>query len=585
MMLVPRRAIDTTRICCSLAQLSSYRVARIHFELGKIPQRTPSDALLLERPSTDRAVGACVHCRAKRAFDAMTRASTPGPKARPSGGTRDATSTPSAAPSRPASAPRIKQDVGRFFLCPLVSILSGWALALRKDIVLRYIPDVHALAFPLPSWTWSWLWCLARAPYTTVEAVPRMTSSALQALDIGVLYGRMQVAHEAARMLVLQSASDLLNQSVEVEEMYGVRYQLALTFFIVVKLVWFGAIVGIMISALPVMWLFIENFWNLLGHMANALSWLVQNVMEVLCSLYEALVENVFIPLAKTIEWIFDTVLPAIFASLHEWGCLEALLHALAFWVRTQAARMETGWSMYVAVFGLLLSGVAWVVSADLHGILDSTLEDLKSLLFALVAALIAPHAYLQKSALLGYATVTAAFLSLQFSNFALPLCYSLGFKKEKESHKAWVCTGFIVLAFQLISAVGVNQSWLVPFSSAASILGGISHYAALFYMSNEYHPLDGCSSMEKEDIYFTANFTLLGSLLLSQAYGRFFGVQSLANTSTSFAFLWLMDKIRECAKKNDMNEWLRVFGGSLATYYTALWLHANADFVVAMLQ
>eukprot|EP00929_Paragymnodinium_shiwhaense_P117269 TRINITY_DN8767_c1_g1_i6.p1 TRINITY_DN8767_c1_g1~~TRINITY_DN8767_c1_g1_i6.p1 ORF type:complete len:552 (+),score=79.86 TRINITY_DN8767_c1_g1_i6:66-1658(+) len=528
---------------------------------------------------------------------AEARGGTPGATAR----RRDGAPAAATHPTVDAAAERRRREqeerlgrILRYLLCPLLSILAGWWLLFRRDTVLGLVP-----ALSMPSLPWPWR--VMQSGKTLAELLPVTPANMLEAYDLGVLYERLQAAGEAAaRTPVLQAASDLVGRSVTAEELHGVHEQLVLAlkrgsvvqrvmgFFSFVNFMWLGAILGITISALPVILFFWElteplRNWlrELLAYVEEAIAWFLQHVLQ---PAYQCLVEKVLIPLYETLVWVVKDVLPPLCVRLHECGFLEILAHALAFVVLAQAARMQTGASTYVALSGLVLCGMAWIYSAVLHD--KDEFGNLSHHEFALVAALCAPHAILHQSSLLGYATVAAALFGLGLSAAAVPFCYVIGFKSEAEMQRACACTGASLIIFQAISAAGVDQSWLSPFSSAVSVLGGITHYLGLLIMSDEYyHPYNSQTRTRMSPLYVRANFTMLGSLLLSQAYGHIYGVQSLANTSTTFAVLWAIDKIRELNNILDMNVWVLVFGGSVATYYTALWLHAHPDFVVAMFQ
>eukprot|EP00929_Paragymnodinium_shiwhaense_P117266 TRINITY_DN8767_c1_g1_i2.p1 TRINITY_DN8767_c1_g1~~TRINITY_DN8767_c1_g1_i2.p1 ORF type:complete len:531 (+),score=88.63 TRINITY_DN8767_c1_g1_i2:193-1785(+) len=528
---------------------------------------------------------------------ATARGATPGATARPREGAPAAATGPSvdaAAERRRREQEERRRRMLRYLMFPVLLIVASWWLLVRKDTVLGLVPALPGM----PSLPWPWR--VTQSGKTLAELLPVMPSNMLEAYNLGMLYERLQAAGEAARMPVLQAVSDLLGRNVTPEELHGVREQLVLDlkrgsvvqrvmgFFSFVNLLWLAAIVGITISVWPAMhfvWELSEPLRNwlreLLAYVEEAIAWFLQHVLQ---PAYQCLVEKVLIPLYETLVWVVKDVLPPLCVRLHECGFLEILAHALAFVVLAQAARMQTGASTYVALSGLVLCGMAWIYSAVLHD--KDEFGNLSHHEFALVAALCAPHAILHQSSLLGYATVAAALFGLGLSAAAVPFCYVIGFKSEAEMQRACACTGASLIIFQAISAAGVDQSWLSPFSSAVSVLGGITHYLGLLIMSDEYyHPYNSQTRTRMSPLYVRANFTMLGSLLLSQAYGHIYGVQSLANTSTTFAVLWAIDKIRELNNILDMNVWVLVFGGSVATYYTALWLHAHPDFVVAMFQ
>merc|ERR1711964_575452 len=85
---------------------------------------------------------------------------------------------------------------------------------------------------------------------------------------------------------------------------------------------------------------------------------------------------------------------------------------------------------------------------------------------------------------------------------------------------------------------------------------------------------------------YAANNVGMVASLLASQAFGRVYGMVGLANTSTTFSVLYVLEKIPEVRHRLGLaapNGWFVVFGASIGTYYTALWLHANPAFLASL--
>lgn len=115
---------------------------------------------------------------------------------------------------------------------------------------------------------------------------------------------------------------------------------------------------------------------------------------------------------------------------------------------------------------------------------------------------------------------------------------------------------------------------------SPVSVLGGVGHYLSLLIMSNYWYDYG------RSTHYTAHNIGMVASLCLSQAFGRIYGLVGLANTSTVFTVLYMLEKVPEVRRALGFaapNGWFVVFGGSIAAYYTALWLHANPAFLMSL--
>ena len=145
------------------------------------------------------------------------------------------------------------------------------------------------------------------------------------------------------------------------------------------------------------------------------------------------------------------------------------------------------------------------------------------------------------------------------------------------------------------------------------SVLGGVGHYLALLIQSHRHY-----SGSKIKLSYSARNAAMLTSLVVGAAVGKIYGMVGLANTATTFGALYLSEKFlldvgtqnthaRACVhahkhthththahahtrtKKQfkffDDDWFIKVFCGSVAMYYSAMWLHANPSFIVSMMR
>eukprot|EP00931_Biecheleriopsis_adriatica_P109895 TRINITY_DN84164_c0_g1_i1.p1 TRINITY_DN84164_c0_g1~~TRINITY_DN84164_c0_g1_i1.p1 ORF type:complete len:669 (+),score=132.52 TRINITY_DN84164_c0_g1_i1:64-2007(+) len=449
----------------------------------------------------------------------------------------------------------------RWSLCPGMILAGGWLLLVQREAVLSRIPD-----FPGFSWV--------NSGPKMKQILPPVPQNMLEAFDIGVLCEQLRSVgrSEAAKTEVLTAAAAIVGQSVTAEEMEAIRAELVRVlghrsigqrvagFFTFVNTMWLGAIGGITVSVGPVL-------WNLTKPLRRFFSQLAQKVKEGLV-------------------WLIEKVVLPTISRLHDWGFWEALAHGLAFLLTAQGSKVAEGPAVFVAISGLLASLGALHYSWKLHGqVVSNVLRkdykfDMASITHLYLGLLFAPAAIQHHSQLLGFATIGNLLAALGFSAAVYPFCYCIGWESEDAMVRTAATSGLGVGVFCLARCCGVQPIFLEPFAPGVSVLGGLSHYLALLIRSNMWY-----RSRRSEQRYLWYNVSMLASLTVSQAAGRVYGLQGLANTSTTFFALWLLEKAAELTDVLNVSGWYLMFGGSVAAYYSALWLHANPSFVVSLLR
>eukprot|EP00441_Pelagodinium_beii_P037626 CAMPEP_0197630946 /NCGR_PEP_ID=MMETSP1338-20131121/8274_1 /TAXON_ID=43686 ORGANISM="Pelagodinium beii, Strain RCC1491" /NCGR_SAMPLE_ID=MMETSP1338 /ASSEMBLY_ACC=CAM_ASM_000754 /LENGTH=641 /DNA_ID=CAMNT_0043202299 /DNA_START=52 /DNA_END=1974 /DNA_ORIENTATION=- len=427
--------------------------------------------------------------------------------------------------------PRAKTVLGAFLrlsLCPSAVALGAWMLLFHTQSVLQMVPQP-------PNWL-----MLHQSPSLT-EVLPPMPTSLLQAYDAGVLCQRLQSADQALREELLGVAAGIFGRPVTSEELLGIRNELLLAlshqslaqkvlgFFTFVNTMWLAAIAGIAISIGPVLW-----------HLAKPLR---QVFVQLLCKIQDVLI------------WLLKKVLLPLCSRLHEWGFWELLLHTFAFLFTAHSARMQSGPSQYVALSGLVACVAAAKYSEKLHGQnLEIVMKkeygiEMNQLVSLFMATLFFPSAVLHGSKLLGFIAAACLLAVLGFRVMVFPFCYVVGWDSEDAMVRTSAATAIGLVLFHAAALAGVSTRFIMPFSAAISILGGIGHYLALLIRSNKwYHSSAGG--------YVKYNLSMLASLCASQLFGRIYGVHALANTSTTFFVLWGLEKSVELHSVLQLSGW-----------------------------
>lgn len=152
--------------------------------------------------------------------------------------------------------------------------------------------------------------------------------------------------------------------------------------------------------------------------------------------------------------------------------------------------------------------------------------------------------------------------------------------------HRVCATSLLLVGTFVSLTAAGVQPELLAPFSSAVSVFGSVMLFLSLLIISS--NPWN-YSSTRTEKFRFGlsrwayANLLMLFMLLVLNAAGRTFGLVGMANTSTTFLCLWLLDKYVDFHVDMKWNGWVLVLLMSCAAWRASLWLHANPGHIVSM--
>jgi len=444
----------------------------------------------------------------------------------------------------------------RWAICPCLAVLGTWALLTRPEEMLARFPV-------MPGFAWT------KAMVSVTRVLPPIPQNLLEAFDLGRLCERFSREPVGpARDAVLQAAADLLGRPITGEELCATRDELARMLanrsviqkvgglFTFVNTMWLAAIFGITISVGPVIWI------------------VTKPVREMIMHLQERI--------RKLVAWFVEKVVVPTVVRLHNWGVWEALAHFAALSLTAQGSRMPSDSGVFVASSGLVATSAAMQYSKRLHGQrLDRVLLErlgvrLRTLQLLLNGLLITPVAIFHQSTLLGYAATTAFLSALGFGGAMYPFCYCIGWDNSDDMARTSVLCGLTMAGFAAARIQGVESKILNPFASSVSVLCGLGHFLALLIMSNRYY---------RSKAYSKNNAIMLASLLGFELVGRIYGLEGLANTTTTFFVLWALEKGLEIRDLLGISHWFVVFGGSVFTYYAALWLHAHPAFVVSVLK
>ena len=149
--------------------------------------------------------------------------------------------------------------------------------------------------------------------------------------------------------------------------------------------------------------------------------------------------------------------------------------------------------------------------------------------------------------------------------------------------HRVCASSLLLVGAFVGVTAAGVQPELLAPFSSAVSVFGSVMLFLSLLIMSH------GMSHSISErcrfglSVWAYTNLLMVLLLLALNCAGQTLGLVGMANTSTTFTCLWLLDKYADFHMEMKWNGWVLLLLMSCAVWRASLWLHTHPGHIVSM--
>jgi len=445
----------------------------------------------------------------------------------------------------------------RWWLCSLVFCAASWLLLMRPLPTLSAAPSLFS-----PGNT------------TIMTVLPPHPTTLADAFKLGGLhqqlhqYSASQQVHKGDKApdFILSEAATLVGRThggkpLTISEFDGMLQEIVRIesrvsivtsvrgFFTFINTMWLLAIVGISVSIGPSLY-----------HVLKP----VRDILQRVC------------------RWMADHIIVPIARRLHEWGVFEMIAYYFCWLLVAQGYRMtEADAGIMVTVSGSLVVIPAFGYSTLLWAGRHGKSEDLKTLMPLWLAVCWMPSAIHFQSTLLGYMVVLALFSALGFGVTCHGLCYLVGFKSESAMQRVCASSLALVIGFTALRAnYHVPATWLEPFLSPISIVGNIMLFLSLLIMSSRYYfPHRGRDATS----YLHRNLAMMSALASAQFFGHTLGLQGMANTSTTFTVLYVLEKYGEWHVEAKLNGWLLMLGFSLVAYRCALWLHLHPEFVASI--
>ena len=466
----------------------------------------------------------------------------------------------------------------RWWLMPLLFIVASWYLSQCPEQVLAHLP-----AFLLGGDGAG----LLEEQVSVAAVLPPHPTSMAEAFRLGAIHAQMQQLQLAAEIdgrgtaFPLPSMEALLREAalvlgdrattrggITAEEMEAmldeiVRFEAnvgvvarVLGFFTFVNTVWLFAILGITISIGP-------------------------SIYHLLKPLHDAF--------RKVVRWLYyEVILPNVMRC-HKHGLFE-LLAWLGCWLGlTQGVLVtnapDVGEMIALTASALTLPALGYTTVLRGKRVKGKTMLTLFQLFFATGCF---PWALHYQSPLYGYCVIVSIYGCLGFGIWAGHLCIAIGFTSESAMHRVCAASVVIISAFVGLTAGGVQPALLAPFASAISVFGSVMLFLSLLIISSQPFRHDYRRSNDRSGFlgispWVYANLLMVFFLLALNVAGRTLGLIGMANTSTTFVCLWLLEKYADFHQEQGWNGWVLMFLLSGAAWRASLWLNQNPGHIISM--
>ena len=381
------------------------------------------------------------------------------------------------------------------------------------------------------------------------SAADVVTTAASSPAVVEILHEAAEVVGKKAGTVTTESLLHVLDEIAKVEAAQSLVTRVG-GFFTFVNTVWLLGVLGITVSIGPS----------------------VYHVLRPLRHMLERL-----------IKWTFRRIIEPVVRRLHEWGIFETGIYMGCWSLVAEGVRMhyehaDSDAAVLVATTGALLCIPALAYSTLLWGgrLVRQMKKNTRTQLLAswLVVTWI-PCAVGLQSVLFGYGAVSAAFVALGFGIAVGPLCLALGFEDVAAAYRVCFASFSLLLSFVAARIMNVTPAHMQPFSSAVAVMGSNMFFLSLLIIgSNGYR-------RDRDRHYWIANGCMGVSLLSFQLAGHVLGATGLANVSTVFTVLWLLERYAEFHLRRRFNSWLLILGASVVAWRGSLFLHMHPEYVV----
>ena len=323
-------------------------------------------------------------------------------------------------------------------------------------------------------------------------------------------------------------------------------------FFSFVNLIWMIAILGILISFGPVLFLLIKPFLNILILFWN------------------------------------NTILPIII-FLHKIGFFEFLGYFVSIILIADGMKANKEWGFFISLTGAGFMFLLFIYSLEYkfnnyYGLefsrnkkYSKKIDKQKVIIGILTGIIFFSLSLVFNSKLLSFLTTTDFYFLIGFYTGCFGLCYFVGFLNKSDMYRV-VSTSFCLMIFYIIlRCLNINNQIIELYRSPIQIFGALTYFLGLLIISSLYFDEINLTYIQRQIIFII-------SLILVIFSGLIFNMPSLTNTTYVFGVLYLMEKTVEIFHKIEGNIYVLILILSIALWIFSLHLHKHSEIIISIM-
>ena len=326
-------------------------------------------------------------------------------------------------------------------------------------------------------------------------------------------------------------------------------------FFKFVNLLWLLSIIGISISIGPSIWVITEP---IRGSLHLVLIWFWNHVI-IPCHNHSIL------------EMLFYFI------------CADFIFESYKF-------KKESGF--YIAFTGIALAIPAYGYTIGLHSPFRVSIFLLGNSEYVLncfwVCSFLLPVALHYKSSLLAWINTVIFYHCMGFTFVCRGLCYIIGFESQFELERTIISSLILIIIFVTLKLTKISNLFIETFQKPMITFGSIMLFFSLLIFSSQFNNYQyhrfGSDLAYLMHAFIIRQIIFIVALISGLVIGNIWNIKGLTNTAIVFLVLFLMEKYNEAHLLDfNGNLWILLLINSVFLYRSALFLHRNSDFVVAM--
>lgn len=308
-------------------------------------------------------------------------------------------------------------------------------------------------------------------------------------------------------------------------------------FFSFVNLIWIIAILGILISIGPALYLIISPIKDFLLEVFN------DYILPILMKLY-------YLGFFDFLEYIFSIILI------------------------TDGMKVNKEWGFFIS-----LTGTGLIILLYYYSILKKSVKendnDMKIFEILTIITLFSLSVNFNYK-IFSFLTTIMFYHFIGFYTACFGLCYYIGFTKHSDMNRVITTSFLFMVFFIIIKGLNINNKIIELYRSPLQIFGSLTYFLGWLILSSGFYYDTKLPYSQKQIIYIV-------SLLLVLFFGSLFNLPSLTNTTYVFGVLYLMEKNAELCFKIEENIWLLILTTSIFLWICSMYLHRHSDIIVSI--